>query len=129
MECACLSYNGATDSAPVPLYASHYRYVSLSDRAEYLVVISRLFARLFLFIPAKSQTVVHSLDTAAPCRPLFTLSILRRLAAPCSLSRYCGVLSPHYTATGAPNNEVVLLSSQAAQKDLRQTTWSTTNST
>jgi len=40
---------------------------------------------------------------AAPCSlsrycgvlpPLFTLSILRRLAAPCSLSRYCGIFSP-----------------------------------
>ena len=47
----------------------------------------------------------------------------------CSLSRYCDVLSPHYTAPGARENGVVLLSLQAAQKDLRQTTWSTINST
>ena len=42
-----MPYNGATDWAPVPLCASHYSYVSLSDPAEYLVIsgVPRNFVR------------------------------------------------------------------------------------
>ena len=62
----CLPNNGAWDSAPVPLCPSHYS--SLSDPTEYRVAISRLFAKLFLFICAKLQTAVYILETAASCR-------------------------------------------------------------